>query len=136
MSIARYEIYDNIGSMYELCSYYDNGVIMNELCSYISCMTFIMIPTLPPPRIYIFRCNDPSPINQICSVSLKCNISEPELWKIVSFFVNWLNYNSKRQLVAKCQTWQLSTTLNSNFQISQASRNYFSELHCIDSKDM
>ena len=45
MSIARYEIYDNIGSMYELCSYYDNGVIMNELCSYISCMTFIMIPT-------------------------------------------------------------------------------------------
>ena len=44
MSIARYEIYDNIGSMYELCSYYDNGVIMNELCSYISCMTFIMIP--------------------------------------------------------------------------------------------
>ena len=45
MSIARYEIYDNIGSMYELCSCYDNGVIMNELCSYISCMTFIMIPT-------------------------------------------------------------------------------------------
>ena len=45
MSIARYEIYDNIGSMYELCSYYDNGVIMNELCSYISCMTFIMIPS-------------------------------------------------------------------------------------------
>ena len=35
----------NIGSMYELGSYYDNGVIMNELCSYISCMTFIMIPT-------------------------------------------------------------------------------------------
>ena len=44
MSIARYEFYDNIGSMYELCSYYDNGFIMNELCSYISCMTFIMIP--------------------------------------------------------------------------------------------
>ena len=46
MSIARYESYDNIGSMYELCSYYDNGVIMNELCSYISCMTFIMIPNI------------------------------------------------------------------------------------------
>ena len=46
MSIARYEFYDNIGSMYELCSYYDGGFIMNELCSYISCMTFIMIPTL------------------------------------------------------------------------------------------
>ena len=45
MSIARYEFYDNIGSMYELCSYYDGGFIMNELCSYISCMTFIMIPT-------------------------------------------------------------------------------------------
>ena len=44
MSIARYELYDNIGSMYELCSYYDSGFIMNELCSYISCMTFIMIP--------------------------------------------------------------------------------------------
>ena len=44
MSIARYEFYDNIGSMYELCSYYDGGFIMNELCSYISCMTFIMIP--------------------------------------------------------------------------------------------
>ena len=44
MSIARFEIYDNIGSMYEICSYYDNGVIMNELCSYISYMTFIMIP--------------------------------------------------------------------------------------------
>ena len=46
MSIARYEFYDNIGSMYELCSYYDSGFIMNELCSYISYMTFIMIPTL------------------------------------------------------------------------------------------
>ena len=46
MSIARYEFYDNIGSMYELCSYYDGGFIMNELCSYISCMTFIMIPKL------------------------------------------------------------------------------------------
>ena len=46
MSIARYEFYDNIGSMYELCSYYDGGFIMNELCSYISCMTFIMIPRL------------------------------------------------------------------------------------------
>ena len=45
MSIARYEFYDNIGSMYELCSYYDSGFIMNELCSYISYMTFIMIPT-------------------------------------------------------------------------------------------
>ena len=45
MSIARYEFYDNIGSMYELCSYYDNGFIMDELSSYISCMTFIMIPT-------------------------------------------------------------------------------------------
>ena len=45
MSIARYEFYDNIGSMYELCSYYDGGFIMNELCSYISYMTFIMIPT-------------------------------------------------------------------------------------------
>ena len=44
MSIARYEFYDNIGSMYELCSYYDSGFIMDELCSYISCMTFIMIP--------------------------------------------------------------------------------------------
>ena len=44
MSIARYEFYDNIGSMYELCSYYDSGFIMNELCSYISYMTFIMIP--------------------------------------------------------------------------------------------
>ena len=44
MSIARYEFYDNIGSMYELCSYYDGGFIMNELCSYISYMTFIMIP--------------------------------------------------------------------------------------------
>ena len=95
-----------------------------------------MLTPLPPPRIYISFCDDPSPINQICTVSLKSNISEPELWKIVSFFVNWLNYNSKRQLVAKCQTWQLSTTLNSNFQISQASRNYFSELHCIDSKAM
>ena len=57
MSIARYEFYDNIGSMYELCSYYDGGFIMNELCSYISCMTFIMIPTsivpirfAPPPQ--------------------------------------------------------------------------------------
>ena len=47
MSIARYEFYDNIGSMYELCSYYDSGFIMNELCSYISCMTFIMIPKTP-----------------------------------------------------------------------------------------
>ena len=46
MSIARYEFYDNIGSMYGLCSYYDSGFIMDELCSYISCMTFIMIPTL------------------------------------------------------------------------------------------
>ena len=46
MSIARYEFYDNIGSMYELCSYYDSGFIMNELCSYISYMTFIMIPIL------------------------------------------------------------------------------------------
>ena len=46
MSIARYEFYDNIGSMYELCSYYDSGFIMNELCSYISYMTFIMIPTV------------------------------------------------------------------------------------------
>ena len=44
MSIARYEFYDNIGSMYELCSYYDTGFIMDELSSYISCMTFIMIP--------------------------------------------------------------------------------------------
>ena len=44
MSIAHYEFYDNIGSMYELCSYYDNGFIMDELSSYISCMTFIMIP--------------------------------------------------------------------------------------------
>ena len=44
MSIARYEFYDNIGSMYELCSYYDSGFIMDELSSYISCMTFIMIP--------------------------------------------------------------------------------------------
>ena len=48
MSIARYEFYDNIGSMYELCSYYDSGFIMNELCSYISYMTFIMIPTIWP----------------------------------------------------------------------------------------
>ena len=54
MSIARYEFYDNIGSMYELCSYYDNGFIMNELCSYISCMTFIMIPR----REDIFWLND------------------------------------------------------------------------------
>ena len=46
MSIARYEFYDNIGSMYELCSYYDGGFIMNELCSYISYMTFIMIPII------------------------------------------------------------------------------------------
>ena len=46
MSIARYEFYDNIGSMYELCSYYDSGFIINELCSYISCMTFIMIPNM------------------------------------------------------------------------------------------
>ena len=46
MSIAHYEFYDNIGSMYELCSYYDNGFIMDELSSYISCMTFIMIPRL------------------------------------------------------------------------------------------
>ena len=45
MSIAHYEFYDNIGSMYELCSYYDNGFIMDELSSYISCMTFIMIPS-------------------------------------------------------------------------------------------
>ena len=36
MSIARYEFYDNIGSMYELCSYYDSGFIMDELCSYIA----------------------------------------------------------------------------------------------------
>ena len=46
MSIAHYEFYDNIGSMYELCSYYDSGFIMDELCSYISCMTFIMIPKI------------------------------------------------------------------------------------------
>ena len=52
MSIARYEFYDNIGSMYELCSYYDGGFIMNELCSYISCMTFIMIPMLDQPRFW------------------------------------------------------------------------------------
>ena len=52
MSIARYEIYDNIGSMYEICSYYDNGVIMNELCSYISCMTFIMIPMGMPCSLF------------------------------------------------------------------------------------
>ena len=51
MSIARYEFYDNIGSMYELCSYYDSGFIMDELCSYISCMTFIMIPN----HMYVFR---------------------------------------------------------------------------------
>ena len=51
MSIARYEFYDNIGSMYELCSYYDNGFIMDELSSYISCMTFIMIPMMHTHRL-------------------------------------------------------------------------------------
>ena len=59
MSIARYEFYDNIGSMYELCSYYDGGFIMNELCSYISCMTFIMIPkrgVLESSDICVFLC--------------------------------------------------------------------------------
>ena len=53
MSIARYEFYDNIGSMYELCSYYDSGFIMNELCSYISYMTFIMIPRAQTPSVNV-----------------------------------------------------------------------------------
>ena len=57
MSIARYEFYDNIGSMYELCSYYDSGFIMNELCSYISYMTFIMIPTICLVTDFIWMCN-------------------------------------------------------------------------------
>ena len=53
MSIARYEFYDNIGSMYELCSYYDNGFIMDEISSYISCMTFIMIPNTYLPKVSV-----------------------------------------------------------------------------------
>ena len=76
MSIARYEFYDNIGSMYELCSYYDSGFIINELSSYISCMTFIMIPTRSSP-IFTSTSNPTSRrLTQAEKVKLNCDLEQ------------------------------------------------------------